>query len=436
MKIRYVVLFFAAITVFIYSCSADYLNNSANAGLTTITLKANFETTTIGVDQEVILSVIGNDEIDYTSESILYMNGEVITENPVSFFEGGIYIFSASYNTLNSNLLTFEVVSEKYMTINTSKSLRGQEVTFNLYEVNGQDATQEATFFVNGSSIVGNTFSSINVGDYEVYAEYFDGINNVQTEVNSFSIFIPKRKVSYEDYTGSWCGWCPRVTSAIISLKEQTDNIVAIAIHNNDEMVHSVSQELLLRQQFNVAGFPSARLNRVGVVPTPEDQQTALDYVLSQAGVDTNLSIAIETELIGDLLSVKVKVISENGLSVDNKLVVYLYQNGIIFPQTNYYVNNPTSPWYNLGNPIPDFVHNDVLEVSLTNVLGDPILAVGPFEEYVTTFDPVQISNYAHSEGENSYDPNRFGVAVYLVNANNETLNAQHVKAGQSVGFE
>jgi len=436
MKSKLVAVFFASVACIIYSCSADYLSNSATANLSTITIKADTDSNTIGVDQTITLSVIGNNDVDYTSESILYKNGVAITENPVQFSEGGVYEFSATYGDLTSNILTLVVVSEKYMTVSKSKLLRGQAVIFNLYEINGEDATQQATFFVNGSSITGNSFNSTVPDIYEVYAEYDDGVNLVQTEIQSFEVFIPKRKVSYEDYTGTWCGWCPRVTTAIKELTEVSDDIVAIAIHNNDIMVHSAAQELQLRQTFNVAGFPAARLNRTTTVPFPEDQQSSLDLVLNQAGADTNLSIGIETALSGDLLNVQVKVISENGLSGDSKLVVYIYQNGLIFPQTNYYVNIPESPWYNMGNPIPEFVHNDVLEVSLTNILGDPITAIGPFEEYVTTFSGINLANYQHTQGVNSYDPTRFGVAVYLVNANNETLNAQHVKAGQNVGFE
>lgn len=127
---------------------------------------------------------------------------------------------------------------------------------------------------------------------------------------------------------------------------------------------------------------------------------------------------------------------SENNIPSTYKLVVYVYQNGLIFPQTNYYVNTPGSPYYQMGNPIPDFVHDDVLEVSLTNIFGDPVTATEAFEVYAKSFSAIDLSEYAYSNAPNSYDPSRFGVAVYVVDENNNAINAQHVKAGMSIDFE
>src|SRR5690606_36989813 len=215
---------------------------------------------------------------------------------------------------------------------------------------------------------------------------------------------------------GTWCGWCPRVTSAIHILNEQSDDIVAIAIHNNDEMVHSQAQELLLRQTFNVAGFPAARMNRIHQVPQlNEDQPEGIDFVLNAAGTNTDNTIAIEAKLSGDLLKPKIKLLSENGLPADYKLVVYLYQDGLIYPQVNYYNGIASSPWYGLGNPIPNFVHNDVLELAVSDLFGDPIQQVQPHQIYEVEYDPINLMDFAHTDGINTYDPTRFGIAVFLV---------------------
>lgn len=418
-------------------CSADYdntINIDANS-LTFISLKSNFEHTVAGIDQTLVFSVF--DDItgdDVTQVASLFVNGDAFTGNAYSFQEDGTYAFTAKVNNKESNALTIQVVSNRFVTVNRSKLLRGQQAEFKFFNTNGQDITQTATFFVNGSVIVGNTFSSSTAGVYEVFAQF--GGTGVSAATN-FEVFIPKRKVSYEDYTGTWCGWCPRVTSAIHILSELSNDVVAIAIHNNDVMVHSQAQELLLRQTFNVIGFPAARMNRIHTVPQlNEDQPEGIDFVLNVAGTNTDNSIAIDTKLSGDLLKVNVKLLSENGLPADHKLVVYLYQNGLIYPQVNYYVGIQGSPWFGLGNPIPDFVHNEVLERAVSDLFGDPIQAVQAFEEFTMEFDPIDLNDFAHTDGVNTYDPQRFGIAVYLVNQANETLNAQHVKAGQSVGFE
>ena len=67
-------------------------------------------------------------------------------------------------------------------------------------------------------------------------------------------------QVVVEDYTGTWCGYCPPVAHAIYELKEVYDNIISVGIHNNDEL--TIDQESDLRSELGISGFPSARLNR------------------------------------------------------------------------------------------------------------------------------------------------------------------------------
>ncbi|MEX0996147.1 MAG: Omp28-related outer membrane protein [Flavobacteriaceae bacterium] len=419
-------------SLLVVACSADYLGNRANT-LSSITIKANVENTTIGIDQTLEFTVEGDDGEDYTSQSVISVNGEPIEGNTFSFAESGEYEFTATYLEFNSNPLLFNVVTERFLTIDKSKALRNQTVQFKLLNPDGTDATDEAQFYVDDNLIEGTSYTTDIAGVYSVYAVYDNGIS--QTDESTFEVFIPKRKIVYEDYTGAWCGWCVRVTNAVRLLKEQSDDVVVVAIHNNDVM--AFEGESQLANQFGVSGYPTAKINRTLTAPNPEDGASSIDLALTHAGEETDLSIAVNTTLNGDNLNVVVKLISENAIPATNKLVVYVYQNGLIFPQTNYYVNTPSSPYYQMGNPIPDFVHDDVLEASLTtNVLGESIPSTNAFEVYSRTFSAINLSQFAHTESPNTYDPTRFGVAVYVVDENNNALNAQHVKAGQSVNFE
>lgn len=415
----------------IVACSADYLSNRAQY-LSAISLQANVESSTIGIEQTLELSVIGDDGEDYTSQSVISVNGEPIQGATYSFMEGGEYVFTATYLDYNSNSLTFNVVSERFIVVDKSKALRNQTVEFKLLNPDGTDASDEAEFYVNEALIEGTTFSSNQTGIYTVYAVYDNGVS--QSEELSFEIFIPRRKVVYEDYTGTWCGWCVRVTTAVQLLNQLSDDVVILAIHNNDPM--AFSGESQLAAQFGVQGYPAARINRTVVAPNPEDGEASIQLALAHAGEETDLSIAINTNLSGNNLAVEVKLMSENPIPSSYRLVVYLYQNGLIFPQANYYNGVASSPWYQMGNPISDFVHDDVLESSYTNIFGDPIPATNAFEVYSRTFSAVNLSQFGHTTAPNTFDPARFGVAVYVVDENNNALNAQHVKAGQSVNFE
>jgi len=416
----------------VFACSADYLSNRAQY-LTTISLKSNVETSTIGIAQILEFTVEGDDGDDYTSQSTIAVNGVPIEGNTFSFEEGGEYVFTATYENYTSNSLAFNVVTEKFLVVDKSKAFRNQTIIFKLLNPDGTDATEEAQFFVNNNLINGSSYTTDIVGEYTVFAEFDSGVS--QTDESTFEVFVPKRKVVYEDYTGTWCGWCVRVTTAVQILKEQSDDVVILAIHNNDPM--AFAGESQLASQFGVAGYPAAKINRTTTAPNPEDGAASIALALENAGEETDLSIAINTTLNGNNLAVEVKLMSEIAIPSTHKLVVYLYQNGVVFPQANYYNTIASSPWYQMGNPISDFVHDDVLEASLTaNVFGDSVSGTAAFEVYTRSFTPVNLSQYAYTASPNSYDPTRFGVAVYVVDENNNALNAQHVKAGQSVNFE
>lgn len=430
MKIFKKILFtFSAFLV--VACSSDYLDNRAQ-NLSSIILKANVESPTVGVSQTLELSVEGDDGEIYTEQSSIFVNGEPIDGNTFSFEEGGEYEFTATYQDLNSNALIFNVVTEKFLVVDKSKALRNQTVTFMLQNPDGSDATQEAEFYVNDNLIEGATYTTDEAGSYTVYAVYDEGVS--QSDALSFEVFIPKRKVVYEDYTGTWCGWCVRVTTAVQMLKDQSDDVVILAIHNNDPM--AFADESQMASEFGVVGFPTAKINRTVTAPNPEDGQASIDFALEHAGEETPISIAVNTSLNEDNLSVEVQLMSEVSIPSTHKVVVYVYQNGVVFPQRNYYNSISSSPWYQMGDPLNDFVHDDVLEASLTNIFGDPVSATDAFDVYTKSFPSIDLSQFGYTTAPNTYDPTRFGVAVYVVDENNNALNAQHVSAGENVDFE
>ena len=58
-----------------------------------------------------------------------------------------------------------------------------------------------------------------------------------------------------EEYTGTWCGWCPRGFTGMEMLRETFgEDFIGVAIHNQDPMA------VLTTSQYpsNIQGFPSA----------------------------------------------------------------------------------------------------------------------------------------------------------------------------------
>ncbi len=300
------------------------------------------------------------------------------------------------------------------------KSLQDQLVTFKVFDTTGVELTANTTFYVDGNPINGNTFSSASEGIFEVYGEYLFNGDLIATDIENFEVIVPKRKVVLEDYTGAWCGYCPRMTAAIEVVHGLTDDMMAVAIHNEDEMAHP--QEEVLRQEFGVSGFPHGRINRTTnwVFPHYPEVATAI------AGQPTNIAIAISSEIVGNNLEVEVRLTSATAIASD-KLVVYLLEDGILSDQTNYFDNDPDSPYYQMGNPIIDFVNNDVLRESFTNILGDPIPQTGALTEYSRNFTSSLSSNY---------NQGNLKLAVMVVTNDNTARNAQFAPVNEVKDYE
>ena len=306
-------------------------------------------------------------------------------------------------------------------------SLRNQVIPFAVQNEMGDDVTEMTTFYVDGQEITGNTFSSPAVGEFEVYGKYTENGVLITTNTVPFSVIVPKRKVVLEDYTGTWCGFCPKVTAALENLHALTTDVTVVAIHQTasslPDPMHFEDFNILKDAFFENQGLPVARINRTGVWDDPY----STDNVLSMAGVETDLAIAILSKLDGDTLTVRADVVFENGSVTGDKLVVYLLESGVIHAQTNYFNADMTSPYYQQGNPIPDFVHNDALRLSLSAVLGDNISATAELVEFSKTFTVTIPADY---------NVDNLSLVVMVVDSDNNARNAQFANVSEDKAYE
>ncbi|WP_167343042.1 Omp28-related outer membrane protein [Nonlabens sp. SY33080] len=306
---------------------------------------------------------------------------------------------------------------ELVLSANKTRVYENTVVTFTV--MNGStNVTSQSTISLDGTPISGNSALLSTVGSKVVTAEY-DGAstNNVDVEV-----IVPSysTKMLIEDYTGAWCGWCPRISQGIEDLTGSNPNVIAVAIHNGDSMAFPLEGQM--RQQFGVNGFPTGILNR----DQTWSSTSGSSMNLTQPNVYLNrvqpVGLAINSSISNDLLSATVKVgfdLDESGLY----LVVYALENGIIANQSNY-TNN-----YGGVDPIQGFVHEHVLSKNLTDVFGDPIPAdqqVGGNEYSVTL-----TSNVAGVANQNDME-----IVAFVVDASGKVVNVQKAQVGTNVDFD
>lgn len=419
---------FALFIVLLISCSKTE-ENTPIVNIDSLILTSDSSDDVLVDNETINFTVTGDDGEIYNDQATIYVDLMAITGTSHTFTGVGPHDVYASYAGINSNTLAFNVISatENTLLISNTKLLRNQTNTFTLLDPQGDDVTSTATIYVDGNEITGNTFTSASVGSHEVYATYDLGGNLQTTPTQAFEVFVPKRKVVIEDYTGAWCGWCPRAIVAVQAAHDATDDISVVAIHETsftfpDPMHYDNIQ--ILKDEFNINGNPAVRLNRT---TTWIDPDYPLSSVTNIAGEDTDIAIGIKSQLSGNDLTVEVKAISEIGLAADDKLVVYLLEDKILYDQVNYYNTDNTSPFFGLGNPVPNFEHNEVLRVSLSNELGDTVMATSALEEYSQTFTATISSDY---------NSDNLTLVAMLVSADNTARNSQHAHVGEDKAYE
>ena len=291
-----------------------------------------------------------------------------------------------------------------------SSYLRNQQVTFEVFDSEGNNITMDSNFIVDGISIVGNQISYPEIGTHEVFAEYSIESTLYNSDTKTFNIVVPKTRVVLEDYTGTWCGYCPNVSHAIDEVRMITDDISVVAIHYGDEMTISTGIDLI--NEFNISGYPTARINRTTDWPYPYNSS----QIESLIEADNSIAISIDSNTNWPLLQVQLRVVSEQDLS-DHKIIAYLVEDNLIYDQTNYYNFDQNSYFYGMGNPIVDFIHNDVLRHSFTDAIGNPM-------ENPTMALTDNFYNYSF-EINSEFSPENLGIVVMVVNQNNTAINSQ-----------
>jgi hypothetical protein len=230
-----------------------------------------------------------------------------------------------------------------------------------------------------------------------------------------------KKHVLIEDYTGTWCGNCARVAYAVEQVKQQTDKAVTVAIHDGNDPYSfnglGPLKDLILPN--STWSLPISRLNRMTVwtYPEPTNIQQAIDLT----GNNTTLGLALNSAVAnGNInLDVKMKFIQNyTGL----KLVVYLLEDNLFYDQRNY------TNYFNGINPIPNFEHNHVLRSSITNILGDDLTG--------TNYNATITKSFSLTIPTNISNPTNISFAAFIVDSNNNVLNARASLANENQAFE
>jgi len=226
-----------------------------------------------------------------------------------------------------------------------------------------------------------------------------------------------QRNVLIEDYTGTWCGYCPRMAYGIQKVEEQGIRAIPVALHggsNTEPFLYSGTLPL------NISGYPTGRLNRQS--DWDFFSLSDVDRVKKLNGNNCPIGIAMNSTITGSLVNLDVKV-KFNSDFTGLKLVVYVVEDGLSYTQTNY------TSYYGGGSSIPGFIHDNVLRVCYTDIHGDVLNG--------TTNGATVTKNFSVNVPSNVQNVANMRFVAFVIDSNGKAINVRETNSSvENQAFE
>jgi N-acetylneuraminic acid mutarotase len=233
----------------------------------------------------------------------------------------------------------------------------------------------------------------------------------VRITVQELDVDEPSR-VLIEQYTGTWCQWCPYGADSLAAVSERLgDRVVRTSWHDRDAM--QISEWSTMSGFIGIPGFPTASINRIrwpGATAIPVSRGDWGNYA---SFVVNNLRAPVGVDVIDKTydpatrnLSMKVKVFFHQGIDADLRLNVLITEDGLNYEQVK---------WTQTGNiRVFPYYHQAVVKAIYPSVQGMPLSTTNTFtsqseiiKEFSVTLpqsmdDSTHIIAYVHRlNGEN-----------------------------------
>lgn len=182
------------------------------------------------------------------------------------------------------------------------------------------------------------------------------------------------KKVILEDYTGTWCGWCPEGTVVIDGMvAANPTGFIPVASHNGDGLV--ISEGSAVQSGLSINSFPSGAIDRFKFndqtkVAISRSYWTSKfsERVATPAIASVSFSNLVKTAT-GYTAKVNVKFSSAPTSGVPVKLNVYILEDSISasgsLNQSNY-----SSSVQGGASPLTNWFHNNTLRAALGGAWG------------------------------------------------------------------
>lgn len=217
-----------------------------------------------------------------------------------------------------------------------------------------------------------------------------------------------KRNVLVEEFTGTWCGYCPRgwVGMEDMRAKYTDGTFVPACVHFNDRMATATYNDLMNAVN---AQYPSALINRIYLTdPSPDYLEAAYQ---KQITLPAFAKISVEADYDSETRVINIK--SKTRFATPDKthyIVNYVITSDNLGPydQQNYYASGNEGPmggFENMPNPVSLMFNDVALELQSGFKVGEDSVEDGIDYENTSTY----------TLGE-QYDPKNIHVIAMVVN--------------------
>lgn len=305
------------------------------------------------------------------------------------------------------------------VTADKTRVYDGTLVNFTVTDAGGSNVTSQSVITVDGTPITGASTFVSGVGSKDVQAEFSgETSNTLQIDVITPSF---STKALVEQYTGTWCPWCPRISKGIEDVQSGANGnrFISVAIHNGDAMAFPLESQM--RNAFNVGGFPTGILNRNGEWNAVSGNDMNVNQIPPLLAVVRPVGLAIDSSVSGSTVNATVKV----GFDLDAsgmELVAYLLQNGVNDTQSNNTIH------YGGPGVIQNYTHDDILVAGFTDIFGDAI----PADQQVGGGE-YSVSLTASASGVNTSD---WDIVAFVMDSSGKVINVQRAAVGENKDFD
>ena len=245
---------------------------------------------------------------------------------------------------------------------------------------------------------------------------------------------VPAKKVLVESFTSASCGWCPDSYSTLKSIVTTNTNVVAAAIHDNDNMSSSSNNTLIADYS---PTFPSASIDQyyyssLNSVSIEKNNWNAIINQRLAMRVPATVTVSNVSYNAGtQQIDATVSATFYGDVKGDYRLNLYVKENNIYGPLTDntdnqwnqhsFLFNVPSSPYYQLGsylNPTTnllsgvDFKHQYTINQMLDGAYG----AAGIIPVNGSTNGMTYTKNYSYTLPSATSGEFRYNVDnIYLI---------------------